>query len=117
MSEVEGGILDAEALKQYTGGDETITRHIYRKFLAQSKSDVAALRAAFVKNTASEIVGAAHRITGSSRMIGATRQSELSARIEQAGRNDDLATARAAMAEFEREHALLLQHIAGLLGE
>jgi HPt (histidine-containing phosphotransfer) domain-containing protein len=110
-------ILDADALRQYTGGDETITRHIYRKFLAQSKNDVGLLRAAFGRNAQPEIVGAAHRIKGSSQMIGAVRQGELSAQIERAARSGDVAKARATMEEFEREHTRLLRHIAALVGD
>jgi len=117
MASVANPILDDETLKQYTGGDETITRHIYRKFLAQSRNDVGMLRDAFGRNAATDICGAAHRIKGSSQMIGAVRQSELSEQIEKAARGGDVATARAAMEEFEREHELLLGHLAALVGE
>lgn len=109
-------VLDPELLRQYTDGDDAIALALYRRFFEQTKDDAALLRTALAGGSAPEIAAAAHRIRGSSLMVGAAGQSGIAGRIENAAAGGDLPSARAVLDEFEREHARLLERLAAFAG-
>jgi signal transduction histidine kinase/CheY-like chemotaxis protein len=74
-------------------------------FLHTTRDDVAALRAALVRRDAGAIAREAHRIRGASGLVGATALHDVAARIEAAGRAEDIGAVEASLPDLEREVA------------
>jgi len=104
--------LDPSTLAQFTGGDKSIERDLLAQFLSATRDDANALRAAVAQGNPDAVSKAAHRVKGAARMMGAGPVAERSERIEQAGKSGDMALVTASMADFDREHARLLEYLA-----
>lgn len=111
MTTEDRQVLDPEALKPYTDGDETMARELYEQFRSSTRDDAAALIQALDAADAASITSAAHRVKGSSRMMGAFRQADLAEQIEKAGRDGDVGAAKASRSAFESAHAALLARL------
>ncbi len=117
MDHDDDPILLPRALDPYTGGDPEAAREIYLLTLQSSRGDAAALRAALAAGDAEVAGRAAHRLKGSSTMIGAALHAHCAERIENACRGGDLAAAHAVLGEFERENGRLRARLAALVTE
>ena len=104
--------LDLSVLAQFTGGDKTIERDIMGQFLSATRDDANALRAAVAQGNLDTVTKAAHRVKGAARMMGAIPVADLSERIEHASKAGDAETVTTSMADFDREHARLLEFLA-----
>jgi len=85
--------------------DAGLDRGLLEDFLHTTREDIAALRAALANGDAGAITREAHRIRGASGLVGATALHTAAARVEAAGREDNMAAARACFAEIEAEVA------------
>jgi HPt (histidine-containing phosphotransfer) domain-containing protein len=82
--------VNAAALAELSGGDRGVEQDILREFRASNDADARALEDALTRRHLPDIVRAAHRIKGASRMVGAEDLAAVCAAIEQGGRADDL---------------------------
>lgn len=108
-------VLDRAALQPYSGGDAEVERDFYLQFRDSTAIDSAALIATIEGGDAAAIAASAHRVKGSSRMMGAMRQGQLAEDIERAGRAGNADAARALSAEFLAEHEQLLAALSKVL--
>ncbi len=76
------GVLDVAVLSELTGGDTGLSGEVLDDFVAQTRSDLASLRATCEPRDADELRRQAHRITGASRMVGAREMRDIAGRIE-----------------------------------
>ena len=104
--------IDRSAFEQFTGGDKDIEREICRQFLDATRTDAKALRQALIENDLQAGTKAAHRIKGSSRMVGANAIADVAEQMEMAGKACDAAALVALLPAFDREHARLLEFLA-----
>lgn len=109
-------VLDRAALEPYAEGDPAVERDFYVQFRESTATDCAALLATLEGVDAAAMAASAHRVKGSSRMMGAMRQGELAEDIEKAARAGDAAAARALAAAFRTEHERLIEALAKILG-
>lgn len=94
----------AEAvLRSYALGDPALERELLQAFLRATRDDMAGVRAALAAGDAEAIARAAHRIKGSSRMIGAYAQGDAAEQLERS-----VAVPAAAAAALEATHARLV---------
>lgn len=108
--------LDLAVLKSYSDGDVELENELLAQFLESSSADVAALRAALGSGDLTAIGHAAHRVKGSSQMIGAEAQGSAADRIETAARDGSLDGVLAAAPTLEAEHTRLLDWLRKRLG-
>jgi PAS domain S-box-containing protein len=95
------GLLDLGLLEEISGGDALAQADMLLDFRRVNETDSAALRAAVAAGDAASVAQFAHRIRGSSLMLGATLLGEASGRVEAAaGHGGDLA---GLMGSFEAE--------------
>ncbi|HYC35260.1 MAG TPA: ATP-binding protein [Usitatibacter sp.] len=103
--------IDRKVLAHVSGGDARAEREILTRFREFNSEDVIHLTNAAEKWDLRLLQQAAHRIKGAARTIGAMALGHACERLERAGRDRDLAAARAAMptvvAEVERLDAWL----------
>jgi len=76
------GVLDVSVLVELTGGDRALADEVLEDFLVESRTDMTGVRTAAEARNADELRRQAHRINGSSRMVGAREVRELTTRIE-----------------------------------
>jgi HPt (histidine-containing phosphotransfer) domain-containing protein len=95
--------VDVAALTELSGGDRSVERDILREFRAANDADALALEEALGRRDLGDVVRAAHRIKGASRMVGARDLAAVCAAIEQSGRAEDLAGVLAKEAAFRAE--------------
>ena len=95
--------VDAAALAELSGGDRSVERDILREFRAANDSDALALEEALGRRHLADVVRAAHRIKGASRMVGARDLAAVCAAIEQSGRAEDLSAVLAQEDAFRAE--------------
>ena len=108
--------LDLAVLRSYSDGDVALENELLAQFLESSSADVAALRAALGSGELDAIGHAAHRVKGSSQMIGAEAQGAAADRIETAARDGRRDDALAAAPALEAEHARLMAWLRERLG-
>jgi len=77
-----GGVLDPVVLGELTGGDRVLADEVLEDFLVESRADLTSVREAAASRDADVLRRQAHRINGSSRMVGAREVRELATRIE-----------------------------------
>lgn len=100
-------VLDESALDEFTGGDAGLRREILQQFLEANAADMDALRLA-LKGTDIALIGrAAHRVKGSSLMIGAKAFASVLQAMEKAAREDRRDAVDGCVATLEQEHARL----------
>jgi len=83
--------LDPALLGELTGGDRGTGAALLRDFLGATHADLSELRRALDAGDASTLARQAHRIGGSSRLIGALELAESARALEQAARAADWA--------------------------
>ena len=81
--------LDAEALAPLTGGDPVEAASLLREFLAATAEDLAALVRAREAGDPAELARQAHRLAGSSRLLGATELAVAAKAVEIAAHDAD----------------------------
>ena len=108
--------LDVSVLKSYSDGDVALENELLEQFLESTRADVDALHAALGSGDLDELGRAAHRVKGSSRMIGAEPQGLAAEHVEHAARGGDAAGAKAAVPALEAEHARLVEWLRERLG-
>jgi len=89
------GLIDFSVLEEMLP-DKSEHGAVLRDFLMQIRKDFSALSEALEQGDPITASRLSHRMKGSCRMVGATGLSRICADIEQAARNNDTATARAA---------------------
>jgi signal transduction histidine kinase/CheY-like chemotaxis protein/HPt (histidine-containing phosphotransfer) domain-containing protein len=82
------GALDIAALDLLTGGDEARGRAVLDDFVATTRGDLEALRAAIVGQLVGDVHRSAHRIRGAALMVGARPMATLSQQVEDATAGD-----------------------------
>jgi len=100
-SPVDQGVL-SKVLKR-TGG-----RELVELYLAEARSNLETLRAAFARREITEIHQTAHKLKGSSGFVGATRMMQISADLEQMARNGQAAD-ETLLSQLEQEFEVVRQ--------
>jgi CheY-like chemotaxis protein/HPt (histidine-containing phosphotransfer) domain-containing protein len=109
--------IDQADLLDRVGGDRTLLREIVSMFLDASPHSLAELREAAVQGDAAALHRRAHTFKGMVGHFGATEAVEAALRLENMGRDANLADAPAAYAELEAAVARLRPALLGLLDE
>ncbi|MDP3514307.1 MAG: MASE4 domain-containing protein [Sulfuritalea sp.] len=81
--------------------DSTAHPQVLQDFLSHMRADHVKLSATLAQGDRANLESTAHRMKGSSRMVGAKPLAASCEAIEQAARNDDMATARSAKAALD----------------
>lgn len=95
--------LDPKLLLKMVEGDMEFLRGIVQVFIEESPAYLAEVRAAIERGDASELEGKAHRLKGAVGGLAGCAASRVASRLEQMGREDDLAEAIEAYATLEQE--------------
>ncbi|HEX7156121.1 MAG TPA: Hpt domain-containing protein [Burkholderiaceae bacterium] len=109
----DGRTFDAGVLVEMVGDDPALLAEIcadYRDGVRQFATQIMAAQQA---GRTAEVVAIAHKLKSSSRLVGAIRLGELSARLEAGGRQGDAASAARLVPEVlsEIEAALALMRV------
>ncbi len=84
LREDPAGPIDRRVLDELTGGDAPTTAAVLRDFVESSAADLAALDDAAGRSDLDDLRRQAHRIKGSSAVVGATRATAAAAALEAA---------------------------------
>jgi HPt (histidine-containing phosphotransfer) domain-containing protein len=95
--------VDRSALAAISGGAAAAERDILMDFRRANDKDAEMLAEAVAENDIHRVMRAAHRITGASRMVGATGLAGACERLEHASRSNDWKTIEANMASYHQE--------------
>jgi Amt family ammonium transporter len=114
-SKAQGGDPHASPSFDYTdllarcGGDAALVQKLAHKFQEKSRQTWTQLLAEFQNGDVAATTRLAHGLKGTASNLSANKVTQLAAQLEELGRNDDLAHARAVLdqlgAELERCHA------------
>ncbi|MEJ0047518.1 MAG: response regulator [Rhodospirillales bacterium] len=99
--------IDRSVLAEVAGGDTAVEGDILKSFRGASDADAEALARAVAANNHDAIRTAAHRLKGSSRMIGAKDLAKACECIEHGSRNGDSEAIRENMEAFRQQLARL----------
>lgn len=99
--------IDRSVLSSFSGGDTAIERTILADFQRANDADATLLEQAVAASDIPQVSHAAHRITGSCRMVGARDLAEVCERISVANRAHDWPAVLADMPAFHHEWARL----------
>ncbi len=113
----EPGPIDAIALKEVSGGDVDLERQILRQLRRANESDVRLLEDALRRGDLDAIVQVAHRIKGSSSMVGAAALADAAERIERAARDGSLEHLEAEKTVFMKKNTELREYLERMLDE
>ncbi len=105
------GPVDRSVLAVIAGSDSEMVRTILCDFRQATDTDVADLERATAQQLAEAVRRAAHRIKGSSRMVGAKKLSEISEAIEQAAATADWDAVRYGLPALKNELEVIDDHI------
>jgi two-component system, NarL family, sensor histidine kinase EvgS len=100
---LQSGPVEAQALDEVSGGDERLAHEMLTRFWRYNEEDAQALRDAFRRCSAEDVMVACHRIKGAARTIGAQQLAAACERAELAARSGDWPGAESALGAFERE--------------
>ncbi len=92
--------LEPGAIEQLTGGDRHAAAELLRDFLTTTREDLAELRQMLDAGDAAGLARQAHRIGGSSRLVGAMELAESARSVELAARTQDWAQLLPACADL-----------------
>jgi CheY-like chemotaxis protein/HPt (histidine-containing phosphotransfer) domain-containing protein len=98
-----GPALDEAAALAYAGGDRQLLGELLGIFLADCPGQLQALRDAAAGSDPAALMRAAHTLSGSLRVLGATAAAEFVGRLEALGREGQLEGAAAFLARLEPE--------------
>lgn len=107
----ESGPIDRAVLAVIAGNDTASVREILCDFRKATESDVVALEQAVSQEEGGTVRRAAHRIKGSSRMVGATRLSEISEQLEQAADSEDWQQVHSGLHALKKELEIVDDYI------
>ncbi|MDB5309227.1 MAG: barA 2 [Gemmataceae bacterium] len=107
-----GGAIDWPRALDQVGGDRGLLRELTGLFLEEYRRLSADLRAAIARADAAGVRRAAHTLKGSLDTFAASAARAAALRLEDMGRDGDLAGVGAAAATLEREVSLLLPALA-----
>jgi PAS domain S-box-containing protein len=98
-----GAVVDAQVVLRLRReiGDDEVVDDILRMFASEAPPQCAELAAVHAQGDADRVRRLAHKLRGSSQILGALRLSECCARIERLAGEHDLAGAGAAVAELD----------------
>src|SRR5271168_853618 len=89
------------------GGDARLLRTMIKTFLRDSKRKLSEMRRALSRKNGIALAAAAHALKGSASIFGSEKATRCSQRLQEMGRNDELALALPVFLELEEEIALL----------
>jgi HPt (histidine-containing phosphotransfer) domain-containing protein len=104
-------IFDAAAFERQTGGDAALRAEIVEMFLEDCPARAAEIRAAVESQDAPALVSSAHALKGSAAYLSASIVRGCAAELENAGREQRLADARAMLAALEAAVSDLLAEL------
>jgi CheY-like chemotaxis protein/HPt (histidine-containing phosphotransfer) domain-containing protein len=87
-AQAANGAIDVGVLSELTGGDRQLADDVLGDFVEESRTDLASVREAAAARDGDGLRRQAHRINGSSRMVGAREVRELASRIEHEAAGD-----------------------------
>jgi two-component system sensor histidine kinase/response regulator len=106
--------LDPAVIAELCQGDANDERRLMERFWAYNGDDARALRGCVAADDIEGVAGAAHRIVGASRTVGANGLADISERIEQAARAGNWAGIRSMMPSFEHELDRIYSHVSAM---
>ena len=106
-SDRSNAAIDRSALAEISGGDLNVERSILSGFRLANDTDAAALARAVRDQDSIQVIRAAHRISGASKMVGALGLANICERIEYAGRAGDWTAISAETDALQRERQRL----------
>ncbi len=109
-----GEILDREALLAHVEGDKELLMEMVELFLQDSPRLIGAIREAAARGDAKSLERSAHTLKGSVSNFCASAAAAAALRLEQMGREGDLAQAAEGCAALEKEIARLKALLAEL---
>jgi signal transduction histidine kinase/CheY-like chemotaxis protein/HPt (histidine-containing phosphotransfer) domain-containing protein len=89
------------------GGDVRLLRTMIKTFLGDSRRKLSEMRRALSRKNGIALAAAAHALKGSASIFGSEKAMRCSQRLQEMGRNDELALALPVLLELEEEIALL----------
>jgi signal transduction histidine kinase/CheY-like chemotaxis protein/HPt (histidine-containing phosphotransfer) domain-containing protein len=89
------------------GGDAGLLRTMIKTFLGDSRRKLSEMRRALSRKNGIALAAAAHALKGSASIFGSEKATRCSQRLQEMGRNDELALALPVLLELEEEIALL----------
>lgn len=90
-------VLDVQVLPRLIGHDVASKADIWNRYLASTQHDLDSMRKACDDGRIAELGALAHRLSSSSRMVGASRTAEACRRLEQTALQDDAAASEQAL--------------------
>jgi len=96
-----------QGLLARVGGDARLLRTMIKTFLRDSKRKLSEMRRALSRKDGIALAAAAHALKGSASIFGSEKATRCSQRLQEMGRNDELALALPVLLELEEEIALL----------
>ncbi len=90
-SKASGDVIDQAAMSRSLGADEGFRVRILARFLESTPSVVESMKAAAARDDHDQVRGLAHRLKGTSRMVGALMLGDVCEELEQVGTAEDAA--------------------------
>ena len=104
VKDTRPAIVDIEAALKFVGGDRDILKEVVHVFLDEDYPEqLKRLKDGIGQHDAQTVKAAAHSIKGAVRSLGGTAPGSIALKLEEMGRNNDLAKAEAAVQELELE--------------
>jgi HPt (histidine-containing phosphotransfer) domain-containing protein len=113
----ETAVLDLPEALSRADGDQSLFLTLARLFLQESPKEAAAARAALGRQDCAGLVEAAHKLKGSVMEMCAPRLLESAKRLEELGRQGELAEASSVCAEVETRLAEVHAALRDLIAE
>ena len=113
----ELAVLDYKELLDRIGGEDDFARELLTEFVGGLSGEVEGLKAVLDSANVEDIVLKAHTLKGSAANLSAKGLSEAAKVIEQAGRNNDLETARGGFSRLAEEADKLKERFAAMDSE
>jgi HPt (histidine-containing phosphotransfer) domain-containing protein len=116
-TEVTASAINRSAALEVAGGDVHLLKKLGESFLHDCPGLLAAVRAAVTTGDGKALHRAAHTLKGAVNMFGAQTAWDQAQRLEQLGREGDLAQVTEALADLEREIERVVQELSALVWE
>jgi CheY-like chemotaxis protein len=109
-----GDPIDRTVLADVSAGDPAKEQELIKMFWTYNLEDVKDLRGAVAAADVAAVAGAAHRIKGASRAVGALGLAETCEKVESAARAADWTAVQASLKSFERELSLVQTRVTSM---
>ena len=113
----ESLIFTYEQLSGRLMDNETLIYRVAKAFLKEMPEQVDQLRGCVKNKETKEIALLAHKIKGSSAIIGAIRLSRVAGKMERAGREDDKDVLRGHLTELEQSVIPVIEMMEGIVAK